>query len=166
MLTLPRHPDNHPRSNIVRGPNLQTQDGQEGQNNTVGVFGRNPARGLQPDAPPSFLGSCVGIKGVLEIDGELAISGLVKGRIAAQKLIIAVGGHVEGDIVAREVVVAGRLTGRIFAPTVQIEATAEIAGRVFHTNVTVAQGARVNGRMPWRPVSYFETLDKLPEVRP
>lgn len=115
--------------------------------------------------PPSFLGPGVGIEGVLEIEGELVVSGLVRGRIAALKLVIAAGSTVEGDIVAHEVVIAGRLNGRVFAPNVSIEASAEIEGRIFHTNVTVARGARVTARMPWRPVSYFETLDQLPEVR-
>ena len=116
-------------------------------------------------APPSFLGPGVGVEGVIEVEGELVISGLVRGRIAALKLVIAPGGYVEGDIVAREVVIAGRLNGRVFAPTVSIEATAEVEGRIFHTNISVERGARVNGRMPWRPVNYFETLDQLPEVR-
>jgi len=62
-------------------------------------------------------------------------------------------------------VIAGRLNGRVFAPTVAIEASAQVEGRVFHTTVSVERGARVNGRMPWRPVSYFDTLDQLPENR-
>jgi len=119
----------------------------------------------EAQAPPSFLGPGVGIEGILEIEGELVVSGLVKGRIAALKLVIAAGGYVEGDVVAREVVIAGRLNGRVFAPTVTIEASAEVEGKIFHTNVAVERGARVNGRMPWRPVNYFETLDQLPEVR-
>ena len=127
--------------------------------------GIKTAHGQEAEAPPSFLGSRVEIRGVLEVDGELVISGLVRGRIAALKLVIAAGGCVEGDIIAHEVVIRGRLNGRVFAPTVSIEATAEVEGRVFHTTVAVERGARVNGRMPWRPVSYFETLDKLPEIR-
>jgi cytoskeletal protein CcmA (bactofilin family) len=119
----------------------------------------------EAEAPSSFLGPGVGDEGVLEIEGELVISGVVRGRIAALKLIIAAGGYVEGDIVAREVVIAGRLNGRVFAPTVSIEASAEVEGRIFHTNVSVERGARVNGRMPWRPVNYFETLQELPEAR-
>jgi len=111
------------------------------------------------------LGPGVGIQGELEIEGELVIAGLVRGYIAALKLVIAPGGIVEGDIVAREVIIAGRLNGRVFAPSVTVEASAEVEGRLFHTNITVAQGARVSGRMPWRPVNYFETLDQLPEAR-
>ncbi len=120
----------------------------------------------EAEAPPSFLGPGVAIEGALEIQGELVVSGLVRGRIAALRLVIATGGYVEGDIVAHEVVIFGRLNGRVFAPTVAIEASAQIEGRIFHTNVTVAQGARMVGRMPWRPASYFETLDQLPEIRP
>jgi len=116
-------------------------------------------------APVSYIGPKVGISGVLEIDGELVIAGVVHGRIDATKLVIAAGGYIEGDIVAREVVIAGRLNGRVFAPNVAIEASAEVEGRIFHTTISVTQGARVNGRMPWRPVSYFDTLDQLPEVR-
>ena len=119
----------------------------------------------EAETPRSFLGPGVGIEGALEIKGELVVCGLVRGRIAALKLVIAIDGCVEGDVVAHEVVIAGRLIGRVFAPTVTIEDSAEIDGRIFHTNVTVARGARVTGRMPWRPINYFETLDKLPEVR-
>jgi cytoskeletal protein CcmA (bactofilin family) len=120
---------------------------------------------VEAEEPPTFLGHGVVIHGGLEIDGELVVSGRVIGRIAARRLVIAADGYVEGDIVAGEVVIAGRLNGRVFAPTVAIEDGAEVEGRIFHTNVTVARGAHVTGRMPWRPLSYFETLDQLPEVR-
>ena len=120
----------------------------------------------EDEAPSSFLGPGVGIQGALEIEGELVVGGLVKGRIAALRLVIAANGAVEGDSIATEVVINGRFNGRIFAPSVAIEAGAEVEGKIFHTNVTVARGARVTGRMPWRPLSYFETLDKLPEIRP
>jgi cytoskeletal protein CcmA (bactofilin family) len=128
---------------------------------------RSGSKTIQDEAetPASFIRPGLRIQGSLEITGELVVSGVVTGRIAALKLVIAAGGYVEGDIIAREVVIAGRLNGRIFAPNVAIEATAEVEGRIFHTNISVERGARVSGRMPWRPVSYFETLDKLPEVR-
>lgn len=132
---------------------------------------RNPAlrpgnAGAHDDAPPSHLGPRTGIAGILEIEGELVVSGKVKGQIAALRLIVAAGGEVEGDIVADEVIICGRLNGRVFAPNVSIEAGAEVEGRIFHTTISVARGARVSGRLPWRPISYFETLDQLPEARP
>jgi cytoskeletal protein CcmA (bactofilin family) len=120
----------------------------------------------EAEAIVSIIGPGARVKGELEIDGELVVLGLVKGRIAAFRLLIARNGYVEGDIIAREVLVNGRLNGRIFAPTVIIAASAEIKGRIFHTNVTVEKGAHVVGRMPWRPVSYFDCLDRLPEYSP
>src|SRR3954469_4878665 len=128
---------------------------------------QRPGLGIaRADAPPSFLGPRTGIVGIVEIEGALIVSGRVKGQIAALSVVIAAGGYVEGDIVAQEVVITGRLNGRVFAPSVSIEKGAQIEGRIFHTTVTVARGAQVTGRMPWRPLSYFETLDKLPEIRP
>ena len=120
----------------------------------------------ETEAPSSHLGPGTGIHGALEIDGELVVAGRVRGKIAALRLVIAATGSVEGDIIATEVAIHGQFSGRIFAPSVAIEAGADVDGRIFHTNVTVARGARVSGRMPWRPLSYFENLDKLPEIRP
>jgi cytoskeletal protein CcmA (bactofilin family) len=91
------------------------------------------------------------------------IHGRIFGRINADRLILEMDGHVEGDIVANEVRIAGKLIGRVFAPTVAIDETADITGRIFHTNVTAARGHKLEGRMPWRPPSYFQTLDQLPE---
>jgi cytoskeletal protein CcmA (bactofilin family) len=59
--------------------------------------------------------------------------------------------------------IGGKFNGRIFAPNVVLDSSAEITGRVFHTNVTVASGARIDGRMPWRPVNFFASLSHLPE---
>jgi cytoskeletal protein CcmA (bactofilin family) len=127
---------------------------------------RHSASHAETEAIVSLIGPGAGVRGELEIDGDLVISGLVKGRIAALRLFIATDGYVEGDIIAREVTVKGRLNGRIFSPTVVIAASAEIKGRVFHTNVTIEKGAHIVGRMPWRPVSYFDRLDSIPEYVP
>jgi len=114
----------------------------------------------------SLLGPGVLVQGALEIEGELTVLGVVTGRIAALKLIIGVDGRFEGDIVAREVIIAGQMNGRVFAPIVTVEASADIHGRIFHNTITVSRGARIDGRMPWRPVSFFETLKQLPETQP
>jgi len=92
------------------------------------------------------------------------VSGQIFGRIAALKVTITPDGFVEGDIVAREVVIGGRLEGRVYAPTVLVEVTAQVTGRLFHHTIEVIRGARVDGRTPWRPVNFFENLDHLPEA--
>jgi cytoskeletal protein CcmA (bactofilin family) len=115
---------------------------------------------------PSRLAKTLTVRGLVDTDGELHIHGNVEGRINADRLVVGSGGAVEGDVVARDVRIEGRLTGRIFALNVAVESSADIRGRIFHNTVSVAFGARVDGRMPWRPINYFETLDQLPETRP
>ena len=124
-----------------------------------------PQNGNGQALPVSRLGNALSVRGELDTDGELHIHGNVVGRINAGTLVIAGDGHVEGDIVARDVHVIGRLNGRIFAVNVTLAKSADVSGRVFHNTVTVEQGARVDARMPWRPPSYFETLDQLPETK-
>ena len=81
------------------------------------------------------------------------------------RLVVGAGGFLEGDVIARDVHVEGRLEGRIFALNVTLDSTAEVNGRIFHNTITFSKGARIDARMPWRPPSYFETLETLPEAR-
>jgi cytoskeletal protein CcmA (bactofilin family) len=113
--------------------------------------------------PVSILKRAFVVRGVLDCDGEVRIHGRIFGRINADRLILEADGFVEGDIVANEARIAGTLVGRVFAPSVTIDETANITGRIFHHTVTAARGHKLEGRMPWRPPSYFETLDQLPE---
>jgi len=115
--------------------------------------------------PLSQLGRALTVHGVLDSEGELYIQGTVVGRINADRLILQGGGYIEGDVVARDVRIEGRLKGRVFAFNVVLESTANIVGRIFHHTLTVAKGATIDGRMPWRPLNYFESFDQLPEVQ-
>ncbi len=128
---------------------------------------KQPPRAGEAEAlPTSQLGTATTVTGVLDTEGELQVHGSVVGRINAERLVLCRHGHVEGDIVARDVRIGGRLNGRVFALNVTLDDTADVSGRIFHNTVTVARGARFEGRMPWRPPSYFEALDQLPETRP
>jgi cytoskeletal protein CcmA (bactofilin family) len=113
----------------------------------------------------SYLGTAFTAKGFLDTDGDIHIHGRVFGRVCADRLVLVSGGYLEGDVVARDVHIGGRLTGRIFALNVTLDSSADVTGRIFHHEVTVAKGARVDARMPWRPPSYFESLEQLPELR-
>jgi cytoskeletal protein CcmA (bactofilin family) len=119
---------------------------------------------IRPGAelPTSRLGRALTVRGVLDTDGEILVNGKVLGRINADKLVIESGGYVEGDVVARDVHIHGRFNGRVFAFNVTLESSADICGRIFHHTATVARGARIDGRMPWRPLNYFETFDQPP----
>jgi cytoskeletal protein CcmA (bactofilin family) len=118
------------------------------------------------DLPVSHLERALTVSGRLESVGEVHIHGTIKGRIDADRLVIAADGSVEGDIVANDVRIAGRMNGRIFALKVTLEVTARVAARIFHNSVTIASGAHFEGRMPWRPPQFFESLEQLPETQP
>ncbi len=106
------------------------------------------------------------MRGRLDSDGEVHIHGRVLGRINALRIVLGAGGLVVGDITARHIRICGRFSGRIFALDVALEPSAHVEGKVFHNNVTVARGAHVDGRMPWRPLNYFDSLEQLPEMQP
>lgn len=114
----------------------------------------------------SHLGKALKVTGVLETDGELHVQGNVTGRIRAERFVLGSGGYVEGDIVARDVLIEGRLSGRIYALNVTLDSSADVTGRVFHHTVSVAKGARIDGRMPWRPLNFFDSLEQLAEALP
>jgi cytoskeletal protein CcmA (bactofilin family) len=126
---------------------------------------RPPRAEGSPNTPLSHLSKAITINGDLESDGELQIFGNVRGQVCADRLVVGVGGFLEGDVIARDVLIEGRLEGRIFALNVTLDSGAEVNGRIFHNTITVAKGARIDARMPWRPPSYFETLETLPEAR-
>jgi cytoskeletal protein CcmA (bactofilin family) len=115
--------------------------------------------------PLSHLSKAITVNGDLESDGELQIYGNVRGQVCADRLVVGAGAFLEGDVIARDVHIEGRMEGRIFALNVTLDSGAEVNGRIFHNTITVAKGARIDARMPWRPPSYFETLETLPEAR-
>ncbi|HWA04437.1 MAG TPA: polymer-forming cytoskeletal protein [Rhizomicrobium sp.] len=116
-------------------------------------------------ASRSHLGRSLTVKGIIDTDGEVHIHGRMLGRINAGSLVVSPEGYVEGDIVARDAHIGGRFNGRIFALNVTLDSSADVSGRIFHNTVTVERGARVDARMPWRPPSFFETLEQLPETK-
>jgi hypothetical protein len=78
---------------------------------------------------------------------------------AAARVVLCPGCHVEGDVIAREACIHGQIRGRVFAFSVEVGMTAIVEGRIFHHRLTMAAGAHVDGRMPWRPVNYFEKIN-------
>ena len=129
---------------------------------TIRMTARDPG---EAQMTASYLGRAFTAEGFLDTDGDIHIHGRVFGRVCADRLVLGSGGYLEGDVVARDVHIGGRLTGRIFALNVTLDSSADVTGRIFHHEVTVVKGARVDARMPWRPPSYFETLEQLPEPR-
>jgi cytoskeletal protein CcmA (bactofilin family) len=131
------------------------------RNRTGKPSGRDAA-----DLATSHLGRALTVRGRLDSDGEVHIHGNVLGRISADSIVLGATCTVIGDMVARQIRVLGRFSGRIFALDVTFDASAQVEGKVFHHKVTVARGAHIDGRMPWRPLNYFDSLEQLPETQP
>jgi cytoskeletal protein CcmA (bactofilin family) len=111
----------------------------------------------------SCLGRRLTVNGQLDTDCEIEIHGRALGRINARRLHLALSGYIEGDVVANDVQISGRFFGRVFARNVVLDSTAKICGRIFHHTANIARGAHVDGRMPWRPLNFFDDLERLPE---
>lgn len=108
---------------------------------------------------PSVLRQGLTIEGRLHSTGDVHLYGTVVGDIQARKVIVWPQGFVEGEIVAEEAHIHGQLRGRVVARTVVISESAEIEGQIFHHKIDLAKGAQVKGRLPWRPVNYFDDFD-------
>jgi len=117
------------------------------------------------ELPTSHLAQALTVRGILDTEGEVHVQGRVLGQINADRLVLGAEGYVEGDVIARDVHILGRFKGRIFAYTVTLDSSADITGRVFHHIATVEKGAKIDGRMPWRPLNYFESFEQPPEAQ-
>lgn len=108
---------------------------------------------------PSILMDDVTVRGELDSMGEVHLHGILEGNIKARKVIIGPGGSIEGEVLADEAEIHGRLKGRAVVRVVVIGETARVEGRIFHHKIDVARGAHIEGRLPWRPVNYFDDAD-------
>jgi cytoskeletal protein CcmA (bactofilin family) len=96
-------------------------------------------------AAPSILSSDLKIEGDVVSQGELHISGSIKGDIVARKLTLGEGGSITGAVEAEVAVIAGNLAGRLTATTVLLARTARVVADVTHVQLTIEQGAVFEG---------------------
>jgi cytoskeletal protein CcmA (bactofilin family) len=96
-------------------------------------------------AAPSILSGDLKIEGDIVSEGELHISGSVKGDVAARKLTLAEGGSITGTVEAEVAVIAGSLSGRLTATSVTLAATAHVVADIVHVSLLIEQGAVFEG---------------------
>jgi cytoskeletal protein CcmA (bactofilin family) len=104
----------------------------------------------RPSAPsrpaaPSILSSDLRIEGDIVSQGELHVSGAVKGDVVARKLTLGEGGSITGAIEADVAVIAGNLAGKLTATSVVLTRTARVVADVTHVALTIEQGAVFEG---------------------
>jgi cytoskeletal protein CcmA (bactofilin family) len=96
-------------------------------------------------AVPSILSSDLRIEGDIVSQGELHISGAVKGDVVARKLTLGEGGSITGAVEADVAIIAGNLAGRLTATSVVLAPTARVVADVTHVSLSIEDGAVFEG---------------------
>jgi cytoskeletal protein CcmA (bactofilin family) len=96
-------------------------------------------------AAPSILSSDLKIEGDIVSQGELHISGSIKGDVVARKLTLGEGGSITGAVEADMAVIAGNLAGRLTATSVVLARSARVIADVTHVSLSIEQGAVFEG---------------------
>jgi cytoskeletal protein CcmA (bactofilin family) len=94
------------------------------------------------------------IEGTLEVEGELRIDGMVKGKISStESLTIGNGGIVEGELNTKIVVIGGSVIGNVFAlEKAELQSKAVIEGDITTKNLIVEEGAIFHGKCNMRDI--------------
>jgi cytoskeletal protein CcmA (bactofilin family) len=131
----------------------QATDGNDGE--------QRPSQPSRP-AAPSILSSDLKIEGDIVSQGEVHISGAIKGDIVARKLTLGEGGSITGSIEAEIAIIAGNLAGRLTATSVILARSARVVADVTHVSLTIEPGAVFEGFS--RRVDTIESVTD--EIRP
>jgi len=108
------------------------------------------------NAAPSILSADLKIEGDVVSEGEVHISGAIKGDVVARKLTLGEGGSITGAVEADVAVVSGSLAGRLTATSVMLTRTARVVADVTHVSLTIEPGAVFEGFS--RRVESIETI--------
>jgi len=109
-------------------------------------------------AVPSILSADVKIEGDIVSEGELHISGSVKGDVVARKLTLAEGASITGDVEADIAMISGSVNGRLTATSVLLARTARVVGDITHVSLSIELGALFEGFS-----RRVESIENLPD---
>ncbi len=94
---------------------------------------------------PSILSDDFKIEGDIVSDGEVHISGVVKGDVTARKLTLGENGSITGTVEVEVAVIAGHLAGRLSGTSVVLASTARVVADITHVSLTIEPGAVFEG---------------------
>lgn len=97
----------------------------------------------------TIIASGIIIEGEIIADDDIAIQGIVRGKIESKETVtIEPGANVEADIRGSEVAVGGQLTGNVQASDRVVVATgARMVGDVKSARFTIQEGAQFKGHV-------------------
>ena len=96
----------------------------------------------------SFVGSNVQFKGEMNVKGTLRLDGAIEGCVNADWVILNENALVKGDIAAQKIIIAGRVEGNLRAKKlVEIQSKGKVIGEIFTDKLSVTEGAEINGKI-------------------
>ncbi len=96
----------------------------------------------------NLIGEGTTIRGAIDAEGDLRISGNVIGNIRCKgKVIVAKGGKIDGDMHAEEADIAGNVSGQLnLSKKLSLRAGCEVEGDIFTKSLNIEDGAVFEGR--------------------
>ena len=96
----------------------------------------------------SFVGSNAQFKGEMNVKGTLRLDGAIEGCVNADRVILSETALVKGDIAAQKIIIGGRVEGNLRAQElVEIQSKGKVLGEIFTDKLSVAEGAEFNGKI-------------------
>jgi cytoskeletal protein CcmA (bactofilin family) len=96
----------------------------------------------------SFLGSNARIKGEMTVEGTLRLDGTIEGGLIADCVILSEKAMVKGDIAAQKIVIAGTVEGNLRAKElVEILSKGKVLGGILTPKLSVVEGGELNGKI-------------------
>ena len=96
----------------------------------------------------SFVGWNARIKGEMTVEGTLRLDGAIEGALNADCVILSEKAIVKGDIAAQKIVIAGTVEGNLRAKElVEIQSKGKVLGGVFTQKLSVIEGGEINGKI-------------------
>jgi cytoskeletal protein CcmA (bactofilin family) len=96
----------------------------------------------------SFVGSNAHFKGEMNVKGTLRLDGAIEGCVNADRVILSETALVKGDIAAQKIIIGGRVEGNLRAQElVEIQSKGKVLGEIFTDKLSVAEGAEFNGKI-------------------
>ena len=95
-----------------------------------------------------FIGPESSFQGEFVVKGMLRIDGLVQGRVNADSVLLGKSGVVKGEVKAQKIIVGGKVEGSLWSEgVVEINATGKVQGDIFTNKLSVTEGGEFNGRI-------------------
>ena len=96
----------------------------------------------------SFVGSNAQFKGEMNVKGTLRVDGVIEGCVNADWVILSETALVKGDIAAQKIIVGGKVEGNLRAKElVEIQSKGKVLGEIFTNKLSVIEGAEFNGQI-------------------